>query len=77
MLFAQKNEDFHTAQWVSLRPGPHPFSDEAIWHLSGQRAEFAVPSLETRTARTARGLCPALEVVTSYEVRGVSATAMG
>lgn len=48
---------------VRIPGGPHPFSDEAIWHLSGQRAEFAVPPV----AGTARGLCPALEVVTSYE----------
>ena len=67
-----KIEDFHTAQLVSLPRARSPSLQRrghlAPQRLSGQRAEFAVPPV----AGTARGLCPALEVVTSYEVRGVS-----
>eukprot|EP00438_Fugacium_kawagutii_P030933 Skav200080 [mRNA] locus=scaffold4413:67945:69116:- [translate_table: standard] len=46
--------------------GPHPFADEAVWHLSGRRTEFAVPG--TAGPGTARAMCPTLEAMMCYQV---------
>eukprot|EP00434_Breviolum_minutum_P037951 symbB.v1.2.033652.t1/scaffold4211.1/size43043/2 len=50
---------------VRIPGGSYPFADEAVWHLSGHRTEFAVPSGDP--ASTARGMCPQVEMWSSYQ----------